>query len=98
MSLLKYSAAKQDGTLVTGEREAENDKALAVALKAEGLLLLRAEAADLKVSFWKFNINELISRIRPISLVERMFFSRNLGVMIKAGLPLTRALEASTEE
>ena len=98
MSLLKYSAAKQDGTLVTGEREAENDRALALALKTEGLLLLRAEAADLKVGFFKFNINELISRIRPVSLVERMFFSRNLGVMIKAGLPLTRALEASTEE
>jgi len=98
MSLFKYSAAKQDGTLVTGEREAENDKALAVALKQEGFLLLRATPADQKTSWRKFDVNELISRIRPVSLVERMFFARNLGVMIKAGLPLTRALEASGEE
>ncbi|MDP3769672.1 MAG: type II secretion system F family protein [Candidatus Sungbacteria bacterium] len=98
MPLFKYSAAKQDGTLATGEREAENDKALAVILKQEGLLLLRAEAPDKKKSFFKFNVGELISRIRPVSLVERMFFARNLAVMIKAGLPLTRALEASSEE
>ena len=98
MSLLKYSAAKQDGTVVAGEREAENDKALAVALKREGLLLLRADAPDQKKGLGKIDIDELLSRIRPISLVERMFFARNLSVMIKAGLPLTRALEVSAEE
>lgn len=98
MSLLKYSAAKQDGTMATGEREAENDRALATALKKEGLLLLRADPADKKTSFGSINISEIISRIRSVSLVERMFFARNLSVMIKAGLPLTRALEASAEE
>ncbi len=98
MSLLKYSAAKQDGTLVEGEREAENDRLLATALKQEGLLLLRAEPADQKRGVRSIDVGELISRIRPVSLVERMFFARNLSVMIKAGLPLTRALEASVEE
>lgn len=98
MSLLKYSAAKQDGTLVAGEREAEDNRALALALKQEGLLLLRADPADKKTWFGAINVGELFARIRPVSLVERMFFARNLSVMIKAGLPLTRALEASAEE
>lgn len=98
MSLFQYSAAKQDGVLITGTREAENDRALAVSLKQEGLLLLRAQPTDQKRGIRRFDVNELFSRIRPVSLVERMFFARNLAVMIKAGLPLTRALDASAEE
>ncbi|MDP3769388.1 MAG: type II secretion system F family protein [bacterium] len=98
MSLFAYSAAKQDGTLVSGEREAENNKALAASLKQEGLLLLHADPAQQKPSLAKLDVNEMISHIRPISLTEKMFFSRNLSVMIKAGLSLIRALEASAEE
>jgi len=100
MSLFVYSAAKQDGTLSQGQREAEDEKALAQTLKQEGLLLLRAKEEGRKEGLLGIRINagELIAYIRPISLVEKMFFSRNLSVMLKAGLSLTRALEASVEE
>ena len=44
------------------------------------------------------DIGDAISRIRTVSIVEKMFFTRNLGVMIAAGLSLPRALEALAEE
>ena len=95
-----YTAADQGGSTKTGEREAENETMLARSLKEEGLFLLRATSkkGGLQSINFRFDVNEIFSRIRPVSIVERMFFSRNLAVMISAGLPLTKALEASAEE
>lgn len=101
MTTFTYSAAQQNGTIVTGEREAENQKELAHALKQEGFLMLKAEekgGSGGGILHFSINIREIIARIRPISLVEKMFFSRNLAVMLSAGLPLTRGLEASADE
>jgi len=100
MTLFIYSAANNEGKVVKGEREAENEKALAAALKAEKLFLI--EAKDKKMGAGgrglHMDIGALFSRLMPISLVEKMFFSRNLAVMVSAGLSLTKALDALTEQ
>lgn len=101
MSNFSYSAAKQNGEIVKGERESENEKTLALALKNEGLLLLRTQASagsGLAKFNVKIDLNEVMARLRPISMVEKMFFTRNLAVMIAAGLPLTRAMDALSQE
>jgi type II secretory pathway component PulF len=100
MPNFSYSAAKQNGETLSGEREAENEKALAQALKAEGLLLLRSQGSNGKFGKLNAQINlaELTSKLRPISLIEKMFFTRNLAVMIAAGLSLTRAMDALKQE
>ncbi|MBI2122459.1 MAG: type II secretion system F family protein [Candidatus Sungbacteria bacterium] len=101
MPIYIYSAAKQNGEVVKGDREAENEKTLAQALKLESLFLLEAKEkkpfslSSLNVAI---NLNEITSKFLPISLVERMFFARNLAVMISAGLSLTRAMEALIQE
>lgn len=100
MPLFTYSATDKAGATVKGEREAENEKALIQILKQDGLFLL--EAKEKKTGLAKFNasinVGEILSRIRPVNIVEKMFFARNLSVMIGAGLSLTRGLTALAEE
>lgn len=97
MVMFTYSGVRKDGTRVEGERDVADEKSLTAALKQEGLLIVdshvKTGGAGLKI-----DVGELIGRWRPISLAEKMFFARNLSVMISAGLSLNRALEALAEE
>lgn len=101
MAIFIYSAVERSGKTIKGEREARNQKELAQILKNEGLLVLEAKekggAASPRLNL-KFDAGEVLSFFRRISLVEKMFFARNLAVMLGAGLALTRALEAIMEE
>src|SRR3989344_6180256 len=88
MPIFIYSAAKQNGEVIKGVQEAESKNTLVALLKSEGLFLLDArERGEKDTSFGRlnFNLNDVVSKIRPISIVEKMFFTRNLSVMIEAG-------------
>ena len=98
MAVFTYSAADQSGKISRGEREAGDQKALAQALRAEGLLLLQSAEKKGIGAVFQFDLGEVVSRLRPISIVEKMFFARNLAVMVGAGLALTRALDALAQE
>lgn len=98
MTVFIYSAADQSGKIAKGEREAPDQTVLATALKTEGLLLLEATEKKGVTSFMRIDLGQVISRLRPISLVEKMFFARNLSVMVAAGLSLTRSLDAMAQD
>lgn len=99
MTAFIYSAAQKTGAIVKGEKDAENEQALATLLKQEGLFLLHAEErAQKKGIRLNMNVGESLARIRPIGIVDKMMFARNLSVMVNAGLSLTRALEVLMEE
>ncbi|MBI4225475.1 MAG: type II secretion system F family protein [Candidatus Sungbacteria bacterium] len=99
MPMYIYTAADQKGKTTHGEREAESEKALAAALKAEELFLLEAKDKA-AVSGRRFNVDigALIVALKGISILDKMFFSRNLAIMVSAGLPLTKALEVSGDQ
>lgn len=96
MPIFIYTAAERSGKTVKGEREAKDEKELTQTLKTEGLLVL--EAKEKKGGLFKLDLGNLLRRLKPISLVDKMFFARNLSVMISAGLSFTRALEALSQE
>jgi len=83
----KFRAVNLKGEAIEGTREAEDQYALGKILKQEGYTVtdFRAEGGkkSLDLSFLNF--------FNRVPLVEKMIFTRNLAVMISAGLPITRA-------
>ncbi|OHA56907.1 MAG: hypothetical protein A2114_00365 [Candidatus Vogelbacteria bacterium GWA1_51_14] len=85
-----YQAQRQNGERVTGREEALDRFALARAMRIRGLVLISAtEVAEGKsAAWWQFSW-----RSTRVSKREVILFTSNLGVLIKAGLSLSRALE-----
>lgn len=83
-----FLAKDERGEEKKGILEAENLHQLAVILRKEGLILIQGK---LEKKERKFGISIPFFSI-PLS--EKMFFTRNLQVMISAGVPLTRAISS----
>ena len=83
-----YTAKSLNGEEKSGVLEAKDIHQLAQKLKGEGFILIKAilEEEKLKKKF------EIKLPSFGVSLTEKMFFTRNLQVMISAGLPLPKAL------
>jgi type IV pilus assembly protein PilC len=88
MSKYFYTAKSLEGENKEGEMEAKDERQLAGILREQGLVLVRVEEKSKPGQKNKLSF----SLLNP-SLAEKMFFARNLQVMISAGLPLPRALE-----
>lgn len=82
------------GETKSGTLEAKDEQQLSRILRQEGSVLIRAELEE-KVAKKKLEIS-LPSF--GVSLTEKIFFIRNLRVMISAGLPLPRALETLAKQ
>lgn len=46
----------------------------------------------------RIDLTEIYNRYRAISLIDKLLFTRNLGVMITAGLPLSKSLDILTKQ
>ena len=86
-----YIAKSLKGEEKSGTLEAKNEKELAKILRQEGYLLIRSESEEREFKKIKFGIS--LPFFGGVSLSEKMIFTRNLKVMIKAGIPLPRALK-----
>jgi len=90
MSLYFYTAKSLKGEPKSGTLEAKDKSELARALRQEGYVLIKADLEGEEIKRKKFKISLL--SLRWVSLTEKMMFTRNLQVMIAAGISLPRAL------
>ncbi len=90
-----YTARDKSGKIKTGAADFPDEKALALDLRDKGLLLTKAEVQDgAKTQKVKRGI-PLLSRV---SLIDKIFFTQNLQVMIRAGVSLSQALKILAEQ
>ena len=85
-----YISKALNGESHSGVLEAENEHELARVLRQEGYILISFKQEGAKTPKLKFNIS--IPFLGKVSLKEKLFFGRNLKVMISAGISLPRAL------
>ena len=99
MPIYIYTAKTKEGDSKTGTQEAINKHELAGLLRQQGLILISAETAGAKKKITDYLTTESLNNMfGRVSLVEKMIFSRQLAVMIDAGLSLNQALEALAEQ
>lgn len=77
------------GEEIKGVSEASSKLELAKNMKVDGKLLLTAT----EITRGGFNMDRINSYLSRITLREKILFARNMGVMIHAGLALSRALQ-----
>ncbi len=82
-----YLAKSFSGETKSGLMEASNEYQLAKTLRQEGLILIRAELEEKKRKL------SFTFPFFSLSLKEKLFFTKNLQVMVAAGLSLTKALD-----
>lgn len=90
-----YTARSQKGEPKSGTMEAKDSHELAQLLHQEGYTLVSAE---MESGGKKIRQGISLPFFDRVSLKEKMFFTRNLRVMIASGLPLPRALKTLAEQ
>ena len=84
------------GESKSGTLEAKDEHELSRILRQEGYLLVMASSEGEVIQKKKFSIS--IPFLTRVGLKEKMFFTRNLRVMISSGLPLPRSLKILSEQ
>jgi type IV pilus assembly protein PilC len=88
-----YTAQSLDGKKKSGTLEAKNVRYLSQDLRADGFILIKAETEKTKGKKLKISLP-----FNKVSLTDRMFFVRNLQIMIATGLPLPRAINSLAKQ
>jgi len=93
-----YLAKTTTGTPKTGILEAKDEHELSKILRQEGYILVSAEKEKTGNFARKLKIGIPFLGGKKVSIAEKIMFSRNLKVIISAGISLPRALTALSEQ
>ena len=91
-----YEARSLTGELKSGILEAKDEHELSRILRQDGYLLVKVSSEGETIKKKKLEIS--IPFLAKVGLKEKMFFTRNLKVMIASGLPLPRSLKILSEQ
>lgn len=92
MATFTYKAKSLQGETHTGIKSAKDKKELAKSLRAEGYVLISAQIREEKKKKTS-NISISIPFLNPVLLTDKMFFTKNLQVMVASGVPLPQGLK-----
>jgi len=79
-----------DGKLEKGKMNMKDEKTLSGYLKGKNLILTSASPVK-KVS--RFSLQAILSSMSRIPVVQKIFFTQNLSIMVKTGFPLAHAMK-----
>ncbi|MCH7492533.1 type II secretion system F family protein [Patescibacteria group bacterium] len=85
-----YTARTPDGQLTKDRIRMKDEKTLADHLKNKGLILTSAKKRGTSS---KFSIKKILHDFGTIPVVQKIFFTQNLSIMVKTGFSLAKALQ-----
>ena len=94
---LSYSAKNQEGKIQTGAIDAPNETAASKLLHEQGLFVLEIKKIGAELPGLSKNLQVPFLSGR-VSLKDKIIFTQELSMMIKAGLPLLDAFSALEEQ
>src|SRR5688572_4761757 len=89
----EYVARTKEGTIQKNTTIAINQKAVVEALRAQGLI--PTSISEVKA---QFDINHFLQGLSQVKLIDKITFIKNLAVMVKSGLPVSKSLKILTEQ
>lgn len=90
MSGFRYTAVDAKGTEISGQIDAESERAARTELRSSGLIPLTLQAASVA--------HAQVARRRTLSQTQLVDFTRQLASLMAAGLTLERALSSLADE
>ncbi|MBX4187731.1 MAG: type II secretion system F family protein, partial [Candidatus Doudnabacteria bacterium] len=86
-----YIARNKAGVIEKNIITAYNQKAVVESLRSQGLT-----PTSIKEIQQKLDLASLLGKIGKIKLIDKITFIKNLGVMVKSGLPVSKSLRILT--